>query len=110
MSPIFRTPPSLEGHVIQFSLGSQALTTAPSPPSPFSPGQDICLPMPPVRLIRPQVQHADHTQDPRLSIRRGREEESLGSPSGFWKPPNFFPVPVGLSSVPSRPQCGGDDE
>lgn len=32
MSSIFKIPPSLEGHVIQFSPGAQALTTAPSPP------------------------------------------------------------------------------
>lgn len=90
MSSIFKTPSSLEGHVIQFSPGAQALITAPSPPPLFSSGQVICLPMSPVRLIRPQAQHSDHIQDPWLSMRREGEEGSSGSPSGFWKSLNFF--------------------
>lgn len=46
--------------------------------------------MSPVRLIRPQAQHTDHIQDPWLSMKRGGEEGSSGSLSGFWKSLNFF--------------------
>lgn len=109
MSPIFRTLPSLEGHVIQSSPGGgeeggggEALTTAPSP-SPFSPGPTYVpyqVEQTPDLTLRPLSR-------PLLSIRRGR---NLGSPSCFWKSLIFFSSPSWVEQCPPRPRCGGDDE